>query len=95
MTSELLRGIATDKPSNAKEVLSVRIDPDIAQRLHTVSNKIGKSKAKVLTAMIEHGLTELEGALHQIDEIEKNNAAVSKFTETCEEGLKNGGLTQN
>lgn len=93
--SNLTTGLLKQSDSKGTGVLTIRLPDAMLKRLDTIANRTSKTRAKVARLMLDEGLREMENFFLKQDEIARNNAEVSKFMETCEEGLKNGGLTQN
>jgi predicted DNA-binding protein len=76
--STLLKSVLSEKEPKTGTMITLRMPDDLLQRLNAVCNdrRVHKPRARIIKAMIEAGLKEMEAALGSLDAIEESNRGV-------------------
>lgn len=76
--SAILDAVLSEKEPKTGTMITLRMPEDLLQRLNAVCNdrRVHKPRARIIKAMIESGLKEMEAALQSLDAIEENNRGV-------------------
>jgi predicted DNA-binding protein len=61
--SELTKILLAEEVTEPKEVLSVRVTFGTTDRLEKISEKTGKTKAKIVNSILAEGIKEIESNL--------------------------------
>lgn len=77
--STILESVLNEKEPKTGTMITLRMPDELLQRLNAVCNdkRVHKPRARIIKAMIEAGLEEMENALKQIDKVEASNQNVN------------------
>ncbi len=96
--SAILDSVLSPKDPKTGTMITLRMPDDLLNRLNTICNdvRVNKPRARIIKAMIEQGLDEMETALKKIDEIEASNRGIELFRQEMEDAAEksNGWITK-
>lgn len=76
--SAILDSVLSEKEPKTGTMITLRMPDDLLARLNAVCNdrRVHKPRARIIKAMIEAGLKEMEATLKSLDEVEENNRGI-------------------